>query len=95
MRRCATTAAWPWPESIRAKYRAALVDEFQDTDPVQYSIFERIYQASDATVAFIGDPKQAIYAFRGADVFTYLNAARDTKRQFTLRNELALGKRTR
>jgi len=71
--------------SIREQYRVALVDEFQDTDPVQYSIFERIYQASDATVAFIGDPKQAIYSFRGADVFAYLNAARDTKRQFTLR----------
>ncbi len=72
-------------ESIRQKYRAALVDEFQDTDPVQYSILDRIYQGSDATVALIGDPKQAIYAFRGADVFTYLNAARDTRRQFTLR----------
>ncbi len=72
-------------ESVRQKYRAALVDEFQDTDPVQYSIFERIYQGSDATVALIGDPKQAIYAFRGADVFTYLNASRTTRRQFTLR----------
>ena len=72
-------------ESIRQKYRAALVDEFQDTDPVQYSIFDRIYQGSDATVALIGDPKQAIYAFRGADVFTYLNASRATRRQFTLR----------
>ena len=72
-------------ESIREKYRAALVDEFQDTDPVQYSIFDRIYQGSDATVALIGDPKQAIYAFRGADVFTYLNASRATRRQFTLR----------
>jgi exodeoxyribonuclease V beta subunit len=71
--------------SIREKYRVALVDEFQDTDPVQYSIFERIYRDSDATVAFIGDPKQAIYSFRGADVFTYLNAARDTPRRFTLR----------
>ena len=74
-------------ESIREQYRVALVDEFQDTDPVQYSIFERIYQESDATVAFIGDPKQAIYSFRGADVFTYLSAARDTERgeRFTLR----------
>ncbi len=71
-------------ESIRQKYRVALVDEFQDTDPVQSSIFERIYHGSDATVAFIGDPKQAIYSFRGADVFTYLNAARTTARQFTL-----------
>lgn len=72
-------------KSIREQYRVALVDEFQDTDPVQYSIFERVYEGSDATVAFIGDPKQAIYSFRGADVFTYLHAARDTKRQFTLR----------
>ncbi|HEX4666449.1 MAG TPA: UvrD-helicase domain-containing protein, partial [Chthoniobacterales bacterium] len=71
-------------ESIRQKYRAALVDEFQDTDPVQYSILERIYQRSDATLALIGDPKQAIYAFRGADVFTYLKAARVARRQFTL-----------
>ncbi|MGH8091928.1 MAG: exodeoxyribonuclease V subunit beta [Chthoniobacterales bacterium] len=75
----------PLAKSIREQYRVALVDEFQDTDPVQYSIFEYIYRGSDATVAFIGDPKQAIYSFRGADVFTYLNAARDTKRQFTLR----------
>ena len=71
-------------ESIRSRYAAALVDEFQDTDPVQYSIFAKIFGESEATVAFIGDPKQAIYAFRGADVFTYLNAARATRRQFTL-----------
>ncbi len=71
-------------ESIRGRYRAALIDEFQDTDPTQYSIFSRIYRGSSAPVAFIGDPKQAIYAFRGADVFTYMNAARETPRKFTL-----------
>ncbi len=71
-------------QSIRSRYAAALVDEFQDTDPVQYSIFAKIYGGSAATVALIGDPKQAIYAFRGADVFTYLNAARAADRQFTL-----------
>ncbi|MDQ3626357.1 MAG: UvrD-helicase domain-containing protein, partial [Verrucomicrobiota bacterium] len=70
--------------SIRERYHAALIDEFQDTDPVQYSIFSRIYRGSTAPVAFIGDPKQAIYAFRGADVFTYMNAARETQRKFTL-----------
>ena len=70
--------------SIRARYHAALIDEFQDTDPVQYSIFSRIYRGSSAPVAIIGDPKQAIYAFRGADVFTYMNAAQQTARQFTL-----------
>ncbi len=71
-------------ESIRSRYHAALIDEFQDTDPVQYSIFSRIYRGTTAPVAFIGDPKQAIYAFRGADVFTYMNAARETPRKFTL-----------
>lgn len=70
--------------SIRGRYHVALIDEFQDTDPVQYSIFARIYRGSSAPVAFIGDPKQAIYAFRGADVFTYVNAARETQRKFTL-----------
>ena len=71
-------------EMLRAKYQAALIDEFQDTDPVQYSIFSRIYFGSGATVAFIGDPKQAIYSFRGADVFTYMEAASVAQRQFTL-----------
>ncbi len=73
-------------QSIRTKYQAALIDEFQDTDPVQYSIFSRIYGGSSAPVAFIGDPKQAIYAFRGADVFTYMKAAVEAPgdRQFTL-----------
>ncbi|MEO7724838.1 MAG: exodeoxyribonuclease V subunit beta [Chthoniobacterales bacterium] len=70
--------------SIREKYQAALIDEFQDTDPVQYAIFSRIYAGSRAPVAFIGDPKQAIYAFRGADVFTYMKAAAEAERKFTL-----------
>ncbi len=70
--------------SIREKYQAALIDEFQDTDPVQYAIFSRIYAGSSAPVAFIGDPKQAIYAFRGADVFTYMKAAAEAERKFTL-----------
>ncbi len=61
---------------IRDRYRVALIDEFQDTDPIQYRIFRRIYAAPDAGGALflIGDPKQAIYAFRGADVFAYIEA---------------------
>ena len=70
--------------SIREKYQAALIDEFQDTDPVQYQIFSFIYAGSDAPVAYIGDPKQAIYSFRGADVFTYMRAAAAAARKFTL-----------
>ena len=71
-------------KSLRERFAVALVDEFQDTDPVQYSIFSQIYRGSDASVFFIGDPKQAIYGFRGADVFTYLEAAKVANRRYTL-----------
>ncbi|WP_240788655.1 exodeoxyribonuclease V subunit beta [Ramlibacter henchirensis] len=71
---------------IRRQFPVALVDEFQDTDPVQYGIFRRIYgDTPDASMVLIGDPKQAIYAFRGADIYTYLAARRDMAgRLFTL-----------
>ncbi len=62
-------------DTLRARYRAALIDEFQDTDPLQYRIFRRVFDG--LPLFLIGDPKQAIYAFRGADVFAYLEAAED------------------
>ena len=61
---------------MRARYPVALIDEFQDTDRLQAQIFERIY-ASDhraGGLIVVGDPKQSIYRFRGADVFAYLDA---------------------
>ncbi len=61
-------------ERLREKYRAALVDEFQDTDPLQYRIFRRVFASGTAPLLLIGDPKQAIYGFRGADVAAYLAA---------------------
>jgi exodeoxyribonuclease V beta subunit len=70
--------------AIGAKYSTALIDEFQDTDPAQYEIFRTIFRSKDHRLFFIGDPKQAIYGFRGADVFTYLDAARSADRKFTL-----------
>ena len=80
--------------SLRQRYVAALIDEFQDTDPLQYAIFQSLFsgnseaagQASDGeTVVFlIGDPKQALYSVRGADVFAYLPAAREVGERFTL-----------
>ncbi|HWO08768.1 MAG TPA: UvrD-helicase domain-containing protein, partial [Polyangiaceae bacterium] len=72
--------------SIRERYPAALIDEFQDTDPRQLGIFERIYSAPNTSVFLIGDPKQAIYSFRGADVFSYVAAAGRTAsdRHFTM-----------
>ncbi len=64
--------------TIRQQFPVILIDEFQDTDPVQYRIFDSIYHiaenADDTGVILIGDPKQAIYAFRGADIYTYLEA---------------------
>ena len=71
-------------ETLRERYGAALIDEFQDTDPLQYSIFNQIYRDSEAPVFLVGDPKQAIYAFRGADVFAYLEARRDARDRYTL-----------
>ncbi|RUO43959.1 exodeoxyribonuclease V subunit beta [Aliidiomarina taiwanensis] len=75
--------------AIREQFPVALVDEFQDTDPVQYRIFNRIYNIAESSPdhAFfmIGDPKQAIYAFRGADIYTYLEAKKATAgRHYTL-----------
>lgn len=70
--------------ALGKKYRAALIDEFQDTDPVQYEIFRRIFDGGEHRLFFIGDPKQAIYGFRGADVFTYLAAVKKAARRFTL-----------
>jgi exodeoxyribonuclease V beta subunit len=104
-------------KSLRQRYAAALIDEFQDTDPLQYAIFQSLFSrgpavaggptvvggptvagataVADATVAgpaeagetamfLIGDPKQAIYSFRGADVFAYMQAARDVEERLTL-----------
>lgn len=64
---------------ISAQYPMALVDEFQDTDPIQYSIFTKIFSQSHSVLFMIGDPKQAIYGFRGADLFTYFNAIQDVE----------------
>ncbi|MDD5350563.1 MAG: UvrD-helicase domain-containing protein, partial [Chthoniobacteraceae bacterium] len=70
--------------AIGAKYQAALIDEFQDTDPLQYALFRRIFGGGGHWLFWIGDPKQAIYGFRGADVFTYLKAAASATRRYTL-----------
>jgi exodeoxyribonuclease V beta subunit len=73
----------PLAEAIAAQYPVALIDEFQDTDPLQWRIFQRIYAHRPETgLLLIGDPKQAIYAFRGADIHTYL-AAREEAQQPT------------
>jgi exodeoxyribonuclease V beta subunit len=61
---------------LRRDYRYCLVDEFQDTDPLQWEIFRRVFLDSGSAnpLYLIGDPKQAIYRFRGGDVYTYMEA---------------------
>ncbi len=76
--------------AILKRYPVAMIDEFQDTDPLQYRIFSTIYREEEAGTGLfmIGDPKQAIYSFRGADVFTYMQARAltdDTTDRFTLK----------
>ncbi len=68
---------------MRDRWRIVLVDEFQDTDPVQWQVLDRAF-SGHATMVLIGDPKQAIYAFRGGDVTTYLAAARTATTHATL-----------
>ncbi|MFD1824428.1 UvrD-helicase domain-containing protein [Mumia zhuanghuii] len=65
----------PARRRMRERWSVVLVDEFQDTDPVQWQVFSRAFATEDKTLVLIGDPKQAIYAFRGGDVATYLLAA--------------------
>jgi exodeoxyribonuclease V beta subunit len=69
--------------TLRERFQAALIDEFQDTDPVQYAIFETVF-GKESILFLIGDPKQAIYSFRGADVFAYMKAARNVENRHTL-----------
>jgi exodeoxyribonuclease V beta subunit len=77
--------------AVTKKYRACLIDEFQDTDPAQYQIFSRLFAGTGLEHAekqmpffMIGDPKQAIYAFRGGDIFAYLSASKESDQMFTL-----------
>jgi len=67
--------------ALRRRYRYALIDEFQDTDELQWTFFRRVFVESEGKnpVYLIGDPKQAIYGFRGADVDTYLDAVAEVK----------------
>lgn len=64
---------------LAAVYPAALVDEFQDTDPAQYEILNAL-RRQGAALFLVGDPKQSIYSFRGADIFAYGTAAREAHR---------------
>jgi exodeoxyribonuclease V beta subunit len=70
---------------LRDRYSVVLVDEFQDTDPIQWEVMERAFAGNTTTLVLIGDPKQAIYSFRGADVYAYLKAAAAAESRSTLK----------
>ncbi len=76
----------PLARELRKTYTVALVDEFQDTDPVQYKIFATVFKHPASMFFVIGDPKQAIYGFRGGDIYAYLKAkeAVSASSRFTL-----------
>jgi exodeoxyribonuclease V beta subunit len=76
-------------DPIRKQYPVAMVDEFQDTDAAQYALFRKLYvdtakQNSALALFMIGDPKQAIYKFRGADIFTYIKAKNEVTKAYNL-----------
>ncbi len=73
----------PARQRMRERWPIVMVDEFQDTDPVQWQVIDRAFSGT-ATLVLIGDPKQAIYAFRGGDIVTYLHAAQSAGEKQTL-----------
>lgn len=78
-------AGGPFLESIATRYQMALIDEFQDTDSSQYQIFSTLFAGKNHYLFFIGDPKQAIYGFRGADIHSYFAAREKADRLVSLK----------
>jgi exodeoxyribonuclease V beta subunit len=71
-------------KAVEQQYSIALIDEFQDTDKTQWHIFSRLFASPKQALYLIGDPKQAIYKFRGADIHTYLSAKKQATQHYTL-----------
>jgi len=77
---------------MRENLPLAIIDEFQDTDSFQYELFKNIYSAGKCGLLMVGDPKQAIYAFRGGDIHTYLKAKQDVNHTYDLENNFRSAK---
>ncbi len=71
-------------QQIRLRYQTALIDEFQDTDQKQWLIFSTLFYSTEHHLYLIGDPKQAIYKFRGADIHSYFAAKKQAEHKFSL-----------
>ena len=69
---------------LQQRFAVGLIDEFQDTDDKQWFIFSSVFATAEHFVYLIGDPKQAIYKFRGADIYSYLSAQRQAEHRYTL-----------
>lgn len=69
---------------LRHEFKAALIDEFQDTDPIQWGIFKQVFYNASIPCFLVGDPKQAIYRFRNGDIQTYLGATREVTARYEL-----------
>lgn len=70
---------------MEKRYDFIMIDEFQDTDPIQYSIFKELFFDGNHTVFLIGDPKQSIYSFRNADIFSYLKTSDAVDRKYIMK----------
>ncbi|HEX8677225.1 MAG TPA: 3'-5' exonuclease, partial [Segetibacter sp.] len=70
--------------SLQKKYKAVFVDEFQDTDRLQYEIFHTAFGSGNSILFYIGDPKQSIYAWRKADIFTYFKASDEVYNKYSM-----------
>lgn len=79
------TAPTPLLEAVAERYSAALIDEFQDTDPIQWRILRLAFGGGRHLLVMVGDPKQAIYRFRGGDLATYLAARAAADACFVMR----------
>src|SRR5206468_1568215 len=80
---------------LRTRMPWVMIDEFQDTDPTQWEIFRRVWMAPEAKgLTIVGDPKQAIYGFRGADVATYVKARDELKRNGATEVQLDINRRS-
>ncbi len=71
-------------KGVQSKYQAVIIDESQDTDPIQWQIFHRLFQQGLKAFYLVGDPKQSIYGFRRADIYTYMQALQSMEERFSL-----------
>lgn len=71
-------------KNLSSQYKMVIIDEFQDTDPLQWNIFHRVFGEAGIPLILVGDPKQSIYAFRSADIYTYLKAKDTIPSQYLL-----------